>query len=154
MKTFLKDGRSLQATLNVYALSMTNKAGASDFDGGSATQTITLDSIENGDVILSGDVQANILTTFVHAGTLTLAVGITGTLDRFIAATSVLGANNTGLVPTVAANHLPYINNSGSAVNLLATLVASTTVGATTAGEVLIAVPFLRNADRITRMKT
>ena len=45
MKTFLKDGRTFQPTLNVYALSMTNKAGATDFDGGSATQTITLDSI-------------------------------------------------------------------------------------------------------------
>ena len=104
-------------------------------------------------MILAHDVQAAILTPFAHPGTLTLAVGITGTVDRFLAATSVLGASNTGLVPTVAASALPYINNSGSAVNLLATLVASTTVGATTAGEVLIAVPFVRVTDRINRLK-
>jgi hypothetical protein len=123
---------------------------SSDLSATGTSETETLDSLQPGDIVLPG-AHIDVITPFVlAAGTLTFALGITGTVDRFIAATNIKDTTAKVLVNTTATHALPYINNTASAVSLIGTLTAGAgNVGDATAGHLRIIVPILRFADRI-----
>lgn len=132
-------------------IGVTGAGSSSDLTATGTSEVETLDSIGPGDIVLCGLATVDVLTPFVlAAGTLTCKVGITGDDDRIVAATNVKDTTAKVIVPTVAADALPYVNNTASAVSLLATFTAGAgNVGDATAGQLLIRVPVIRARDRL-----
>lgn len=128
--------------------------GASDFTASGTTQTITLDTLEAGDIMLCGLARVEVAKALTHSATWSIQVGITGDTDRVIANTELkaLSLNGDTVVPTVAADALPYVRANGSAINIVALItVGSGNVSDTSAGQVWIVIPILRFKDRVTR---
>lgn len=140
----------MRAAVLLATLGFTADNGASDHAAGSAaTQTIKIGTIKPGQKIYP-DVIVDIITPYAHASTVTVAVGITGTVDRFVAASDAKSATAKAYGGTTATHALPYINQSGADVDLIVTFVAgATTMSAITAGEIRIRVHISRRGDRV-----
>jgi hypothetical protein len=140
---------------HLYKIGITTLLGATDFTSATAAQIYTLDSIEIGDIVHSVQCRVDVASALTHAAaTWKIKVGITGSDARFIADTDLLALATVGdtVIPSVAAAALPYFNGTSAAVALLATVTAaSSTIAATSTGEIWIWVPFQRRADRLTR---
>lgn len=143
--------QSLEIILGIDKKAVGNTTGNSDFAGISGvTGTFVVGIAKPGDIVFPGTVLDVVTPVAVAAATLTAAVGITGTVDRFIAATSVKDTTAKTLVNTTATHALPYVNNTASDVNILVTLVAATgNISDITAGELRVRIPISRKADRI-----
>jgi hypothetical protein len=135
-------GRAITQTGGVYAIS-------SDLTAAGTSQVITLDVLNPYDMVLPACI-IDVVTPFVlAAGTLTAKLGITGTDDLFVAATSVKSTTVKVLTATVAAAALPYVNNTASPVNMLLTLTAGAGNVADATGEMWVWVPVIRYLNRV-----
>lgn len=124
--------------------------GGSDHAGAAGlTQTLKIGTLRPGDAIQSGAL-LHVLTPYGHASTVTASVGITGTVDRFVAASDVKSATNQAYGPTTATHALLWINQSAADVDLIVTFtVGAGNVSAVTAGLILVELPIVRRADRV-----
>lgn len=141
---------SLEKVIGTDKKSVGSTTGNSDFAGISGTTgTFTIATIKPGDIVFPGAV-VDVVTVFAHAAALTVQLGITGTLDRFVADTSVKSTTVKTLLGTTATHALAYVNNTASDVLLVATFTAASgDISGITAGELRIRVPLCRKADRL-----
>ena len=142
---------TLEVILGTDKKAVGTTTGNSDFAGVSGTTgTFTIGVAQPGDIVFPGTV-VDVFTPFtVAAATLTGAVGVTGTVDRFVAATDIKSTTAKVLVNTTATHALPWVNNTASPVNILVTLVAATgNISDITAGELRVRIPISRKADRV-----
>lgn len=141
----------------VFALGFTlGAAGASDFTAAGTTQTFVLDQLQAGDIVLSHLVRVDQVKAVGHAATWSVQVGVTGDTDRFIVNTDIkpTSLNGDTLVPSSAtlADLNPYVRANSADIDLIATItVGSSTVAATTSGEIWITIPIIRRTDRVTK---
>ena len=152
--TTLHENNASTIEWKTFALGTTLKAGGTDFTASGTTQTFTLDQLEAGDIARCGLARGAVANPISHAANWSLQVGITGDTDRLIANTELkaLSLNGDTVVPTVAADALPYVRANGNPIDIVALLtVGSGNVSDTTAGEVWITIPIIRRADRVTR---
>lgn len=135
--------------VQIFHIKLADITGCSGASG--TTGTITLDTINPGDFIDTSKIRIERITAVAHAATFVVEVGVTGDTDRLIDTIDAKAAGQQCLMQAVAADLLPYVNNSTSDTSLLLTMTCgSSTIAATTAGEFAVVVPILRKRDRWT----
>lgn len=127
----------------VYKVGLERLSGGSDFTASGLTQTILLETTEDGDFV--GPIVVELKTPCGHASTVTVSVGANGTFDDLLAATDCKG--NVGAL--AKADATVRANVSGGQEFLSAKFtVGAGNVSAMTAGDLWIYVPLYRKADR------
>ena len=119
---------------------------------GTAQQVITLDNLDPGDMVFPHGIRIDEKTSLVHAAaTITVRLGIMGSLARFVALTDMKAANVETILPVAIGELAPYVNNTAAAIALQVEInVATGVLNTMTAGELWVAVPILRKRDRLT----
>lgn len=149
MKSSIHDSVGLGGAVQIYRIELADMNAGST--SGTTAQIITVDALNPGDIVDCAGVRIEEKIALTHAAaTISVKAGITGDDDRFIANTDLKAANVDQLVPTVAADALPYVNNTAAAVNMLLTVTLATGAMSTmSAGELWLVVPILRKLDRV-----
>jgi hypothetical protein len=117
-------------------------AAAELVSGGTAARTVA--QVPRGGIVTNACV--TVITPIAGASDITITLGVTGTAAGFIASTDLDALTATAFNSGTLLDTEPgYVNNTTSAVNVIATL--GGTVASITAGEVVIALTILNPFD-------
>ena len=110
--------------------------------GGTAARTVA--QVPRGGIVTNACV--TVITPIAGASDITITLGVTGTAAGFVASTDLDALTATAFNSGTLLDTEPgYVNNTTSAVNVIATL--GGTVANITAGEVVIALTILNPFD-------
>lgn len=117
-------------------------AAAELVSGGTAARTVA--QVPRGGIVTNACV--TVITPIAGASDITITLGVAGTAAGFIASTDLDALTATAFNSGTLLDTEPgYVNNTTSAVNVIATL--GGTVASITAGEVVIALTILNPFD-------
>jgi hypothetical protein len=117
-------------------------AAAELVSGGTAARTVA--QVPRGGIVTNACV--TVITPIAGASDITITLGVTGTAAGFVASTDLDALTATAFNSGTLLDTEPgYVNNTTSAVNVIATL--GGTVASITAGEVVIALTILNPFD-------
>lgn len=152
MRTAIVDHNNFGGPVTLFAVEAKDlNAGSTS---GTTAQIVVITSLAPGDMVLPAGLRLDLPGNTTHAGTVVAKLGIVGDDDLFIASADIKTATVKARVPTVAADAVPYVNNTSAAINVVLTVtVGSGAISTLTTGDIWVCIPIIRWADRFINRK-